>query len=148
MREVEASAFVLARPPAVHRTLSPAAVVAAEGTFEVAGSREEDGETVITASAPGVTVLLRFHPRENGLAYTAEGEVGPFDHLETEVEVDPEKNGSRITMRSTVSLNLPLPFADRIEVEERQLERASPEAWFGRLSARVNRVVSRFAWGR
>lgn len=41
------------------------------------------------------------------------------------------------------------PFGDeRIEVEERQLERASPEAWFGRISARVNRVVSRFAWGR
>ena len=41
------------------------------------------------------------------------------------------------------------PFSDdRIEVEERQLERASPEAWFGRVSARVNRVVSRFAWGR
>jgi hypothetical protein len=41
------------------------------------------------------------------------------------------------------------PFGDeRIEVEERQLERASPEAWFGRVSARVNRVVSRFAWGR
>ncbi|MBB6644766.1 hypothetical protein [Halobellus ruber] len=41
------------------------------------------------------------------------------------------------------------PFGDdRIEVEERQLERASPEAWFGRVSARVNRIVSRFAWGR
>lgn len=41
------------------------------------------------------------------------------------------------------------PFGDdRIEVEERQLERASPEAWFGRVSARINGVVSRFAWGR
>ena len=41
------------------------------------------------------------------------------------------------------------PFGDdRIEVEERQLERASPEAWFGRVSARINSVVSRFAWGR
>ncbi len=41
------------------------------------------------------------------------------------------------------------PFGDdRIEVEERQLERASPEAWFGRVSSRINRVVSRFAWGR
>jgi hypothetical protein len=41
------------------------------------------------------------------------------------------------------------PFGDdRIEVEERQLERASPEAWFGRVSSRVDRVVSRFAWGR
>jgi hypothetical protein len=41
------------------------------------------------------------------------------------------------------------PFGDdRIEVEERQLERVSPDAWFGRLSVRVNNVVSRFAWGR
>lgn len=41
------------------------------------------------------------------------------------------------------------PFGDdRIEVEERQLERASPEAWFGRVSSRIDQVVSRFAWGR
>jgi len=41
------------------------------------------------------------------------------------------------------------PFGDdRIEVEERQLERASPEAWVGRVSARINSVVKRFAWGR
>ncbi len=129
MREVEVSAFVPARPPAVHRALSPEAIVAAEGTFDVAGSREEEGETVIVASAPGVTVLLRFQQRENGLAYTADGEVGPFDRLETEVAVDPERNGSRITMRSTVSLNLPLPFADRIAAWKRrgELQRALEE---------------------
>lgn len=41
------------------------------------------------------------------------------------------------------------PFGDdRIEVDERELERASPEAWFARVSARVNQVVSSFAWGR
>jgi hypothetical protein len=129
MREVEVSEFVLARPPAVYRTLSPEAVVAAEGTFDVAGSREDEDGTAIVASAPGVTVLLRFQQRENGLAYTAEGEVGPFDHLETEVEVEPERNGSRVTMRSTVSLNLPLPFADRIAAWKRrgELRRALDE---------------------
>lgn len=129
MREVETSEFVMARPPAVHRALSPEAMVAAEGTFDVAGSREEEGETVVVASAPGVTVLLRFETREDGLAYTAEGEVGPFEHLETEVEVEPEKNGSRVTMRSTVSLNLPLPVADRIAAWKRrgELDRALEE---------------------
>jgi hypothetical protein len=129
MREVEASEFVLARPPAVHRALSPAAIVAAEGTFDVAGSREDGDGTAIVASAPGVTVLLRFQRRDNGLKYTAEGEVGPFDHLETAVAVDPERNGSRITMRSTVSLNLPLPFADRIAAWKRrgELRRAVAE---------------------
>lgn len=41
------------------------------------------------------------------------------------------------------------PFGDdRIEVDEGSLERVSPEAWFGRVSARVNRIVSSFAWGR
>jgi hypothetical protein len=41
------------------------------------------------------------------------------------------------------------PFGDdRIEVDERELQRASPEAWFGRVSSRVNRVVSKLAWGR
>jgi hypothetical protein len=126
MHEVEVSEFVPARPPAVHRVLSPAAVVAAEGTFDVTGSREDDAGTAIVASAPGVTVLLRFEDRDSGLAYVAEGAVGPFDHLETEVAVDSERNGSRITMRSTVSLNLPLPFADRIAAWKRrgELQRA------------------------
>jgi len=129
MREVEASEFVMARPPAVHRVLSPEAIVAAEGTFDVAGSREGEGGTAIVASAPGVTVLLRFEERENGLAYAAEEEVGPFDHLETVVEVEPGKNGSQVTMRSTVSLNLPLPFADRIAAWKRrgELRRALDE---------------------
>ena len=122
MREVEVSEFVLARPPAVHRALSPAAMVAAEGTFDVAERREDEAGTAVVASAPGVTVLLRFEEHRDGLAYTAEGEVGPFDHLETEVAVEPERNGSRVTMRSTVSLNLPLPFADRIAAWKRRGE--------------------------
>jgi ligand-binding SRPBCC domain-containing protein len=122
MREVEASAFVMARPPAVHRALSPESVVAAEGTFEVTGVEEVDGDTEVVAAAPGVTVLLRFQGREDGLAYVAEGAVGPFEHLETEVTVAPERNGSRLTMRSTVSLNLPLPFADRIAAWKRRGE--------------------------
>ncbi|GGJ14570.1 hypothetical protein GCM10008995_25580 [Halobellus salinus] len=129
MREVALSEFVLARPPAVHRALSPSEMVAAEGTFEIADTREDEAGTAIVASAPGVTVLLRFQPRENGLAYTAAGEVGPFDHLETEVTVEPERNGSRVTMRSTVSLNLPVPFADRIAAWKRrgELRRALDE---------------------
>jgi hypothetical protein len=123
MREVEVSEFVMARPPGVHRALSPEAVVAAEGTFDVAEAREDgDGGTAVVASAPGVTVLLRFSELENGLGYTADGAVGPFDHLETEVTVTPERNGSRLTMRSTVSLNLPLPFADRIAAWKRRGE--------------------------
>lgn len=126
MREVEVSRFVLARPPAVRRTLSPAGVVRAEGTFTVAGVEETDDGTVVMAAGPGMVVPLRFEPRDDGLRYTAEGEVGPFDHLETTVTVSPADNGSQLTMRSTVSLNLPLPFADRIAAWKRrgELERA------------------------
>lgn len=129
MREVEASEFVLARPPAVRRALSPESIVAAEGTFEVAEVEEIDGDVAVVATAPGVSVLLRFREHETGLAYAAEGAVGPFEHLETEITVTPERNGSRLTMRSTVSLALPLPFADRIAAWKRrgELERAIEE---------------------
>lgn len=41
------------------------------------------------------------------------------------------------------------PFGDeRIEVDQREMERASPEAWMGRLSTRVNDAVSRLVWGQ
>ena len=129
MREVERSRFVMARPPAVHRTLSPEAVVAAEGTFTVTAVEEAETGTLVTAAGPGMSVPLRFESHDDGLRYTAEGEVGPFDHLETRITVVPEENGSRVTMRSTVSLNLPLPFADRIAAWKRgnEIERAIEE---------------------
>ncbi|AAV47385.1 unknown [Haloarcula marismortui ATCC 43049] len=129
MREVERSRFVMARPPAVHRTLSPEAVVAAEGTFTVTAVEETETGTLVTAAGPGMSVPLRFESHDDGLRYTAEGEVGPFDHLETRITVVPEENGSRVTMRSTVSLNLPLPFADRIAAWKRgnEIERAIEE---------------------
>ncbi|MFB6268700.1 MAG: hypothetical protein ABEH83_02065 [Halobacterium sp.] len=41
------------------------------------------------------------------------------------------------------------PFGDeRIEVDQREMERASPDAWIGRLSGRVNAAVSRLVWGQ
>ena len=41
------------------------------------------------------------------------------------------------------------PFdGERIEVDERELERVSPEAWMGRVSSRVNEAVGRLVWGR
>ena len=52
MREVERSRFVMARPPAVHRTLSPEAVVAAEGwdTAEKAEGGSAAAERADTAA--------------------------------------------------------------------------------------------------
>ena len=41
------------------------------------------------------------------------------------------------------------PFGEeRIEVDQRELERVSPEAWMGRVSSRVNNAVSRLVWRR
>ena len=129
MREVEVSRFVLAHPRAVRRVLSPEAVVAAEGTFAVSAVEETDDGTVVTAVGPGMSVPLRFESTDDGLQYAAEGDVGPFEHLETHVTVADESNGSRLTMRSTVALNLPLPFADRIAAWKRrgELKRAIDE---------------------
>jgi hypothetical protein len=129
MREVEVSRFVLAHPRAVRRVLSPEAVVAAEGTFAVSAVEETDDGTVVTAVGPGMSVPLRFESTDDGLRYAAEGDVGPFEHLETYVTVADESNGSRLTMRSTVALNLPLPFADRIAAWKRrgELKRAIDE---------------------
>ena len=129
MREVDVSRFVLAHPRAVRRVLSPEAVVAAEGTFAVGAVEETDDGTVVTAVGPGMSVPLRFESTDDGLRYAAEGDVGPFEHLETHVTVADESNGSRLTMRSTVALNLPLPFADRIAAWKRrgELKRAMDE---------------------
>ena len=129
MREVEVSRFVLAHPRGVRRVLSPEAVVAAEGTFAVGAVEETDDATVVTAVGPGMSVPLRFESTGDGLRYAAEGDVGPFEHLETHVTVADESNGSRLTMRSTVALNLPLPFADRIAAWKRrgELKRAIDE---------------------
>ncbi|WP_225332862.1 SRPBCC family protein [Halomicrobium urmianum] len=126
MREVEVTRFVSARPDEVRRALSPAALVEAEGTFSVSAVEETDEGTVVTATGPWMAVPLRFESREDGLAYTAEGDVGPFDHLETVVTVVPKNEGSEVTARSAVSLNAPLPFADRIAAWKRrgELQRA------------------------
>lgn len=126
MREVEVSQFVDASPETVHSVLTPAEMVAAEGTFTVADVTETDEGTVVSATGPGMMVPLQFRTREDGLSYVADDEVGPFEHLETTVTVEPEGDGSRLRMRSAVSLNLPLPFADRLATWKRrgELERA------------------------
>ncbi len=41
------------------------------------------------------------------------------------------------------------PFGeDRIEVDEREMDRVSPAAWVGRVSSRLDEAVSRLAWRR
>ncbi|WP_129114080.1 SRPBCC family protein [Halegenticoccus tardaugens] len=126
MREVRATRFVRAPPTVVERTLSPAAVVESEGSFDVrAVDERDDGTTLVTAGARGLELTFRFEAREEGLSYAQEG--GPFDAMETRLSVAPENEGSSVTMRSTVSLGLPAAaVTDRIAAWKRrgEIERA------------------------
>ena len=123
MREVEVSRFVRATPTEVRRSLTPESLVAYEGSFEVRDARADEGATVVTAGASGLELSLRFEVRDDGLYYEQEGSAGPFDVMETRVSVTAEDEGSRVTMRSRVSLGLPLPrFTDRAAAWKRRGE--------------------------
>ena len=128
MREVEVSRFVRATPAEVARALTPATVVEHEGSFAVVDVDERtDGSTVVTAGSRGLELALRFEERDGGLYYTQEGDAGPFDAMETWLTVHAKDDGSRVTMRSAVSLGLPLPgLTDRIAAWKRkgELQRA------------------------
>ncbi|WP_276279974.1 SRPBCC family protein [Halorussus caseinilyticus] len=123
MREVEVSAFVPAPPASVERALTPETVVEYEGSFEVRAVESTDDGRTVTASARGLTMHLDFEERENGLVYRQRGDAGPFESMETEVTVEPENEGSRVTMRSSVSLDLPVTaVSDRIAAWKRKGE--------------------------
>lgn len=138
MQEVEVSRFVRANPAEVKRTLTPQAVVEYEGSFSVrAIDQRDDGTAVVTAGSRGLGLALRFERRDSSddgdhddnddndgfLYYTQEGDAGPFETMETWVSVAPENEGSRVTMRSTASLGLPLPtLTDRLAAWKRKGE--------------------------
>ncbi|WP_137284141.1 SRPBCC family protein [Halorussus salinisoli] len=123
MRQVEVSAFVPAPPSAVERALTPEAVVEYEGSFEVRTVEATDDGWAVTASARGLTMHLDFEERENGLVCRQRGDAGPFESMETEISVGHEDEGSRVTMRSSVSLGLPASaISDRIAAWKRRGE--------------------------
>jgi carbon monoxide dehydrogenase subunit G len=123
MREVEVSAFVPAPPATVERALTPASVVEYEGTFEVQAVEETDDGWTVTAAASGLSMRLDFEERTDGLAYRQHGEAGPFEAMETELSVEPENEGSRVTAVSRVSLGLPVAaISDRIAAWKRRGE--------------------------
>lgn len=126
MREVEVSRFVPESPAVVRRGLSPERIVEWERSFSVADAASVDEETtLVTVTGPGVGFRLRFERRSDGYRYAVDGDEdvpGPFDHLETWLTVEPEDEGSRVTLRSAVSLNAPVPFADRIAAWKRRGE--------------------------
>ena len=128
MRTVEASRFVSLQPAVVERALTPANVVEYEGTFEPVDVREQDdGSTVVTASARGLQATFVFEPHPDGIRYVQEGEHGPFDVMETEWTHHAKDEGTRVVATSRVSLGLPLEsVTDRVAAWKRkgELDRA------------------------
>jgi hypothetical protein len=136
MREIERSRFVPTRPDELLGAVDPARIVEYEGSFSVDSIEriEEDGQegtaggeaTLVTVSGPGIAFTLRFEPLDRGYYYTQAGEAGPFEAMETWLTVDPEDEGSRVTVRSAVSIGLPLPLSDRLAAWKRngEVERA------------------------
>ncbi|WP_121741347.1 SRPBCC family protein [Natronorubrum halophilum] len=121
MREVTVSRVVDASPVVVSRWLDPPTIVEAEGSFTVETIDERADATIVVVSGPGMQLPLRFEDRDEAMYYTQEGEQGPFSHMETWLEVDDADggNGTRVTIRSSISLAAPLPFGDRIAAWKR-----------------------------
>lgn len=126
MREVERRRFVPATPRDLEGSLDPTRIVDLEGSFSVQSTAENDGSTLVTATGPGIAFELRFEPIEGGYYYTQAGDAGPFESMETWLTAEPENEGSLVSMRSLVSIGVPLPFADRLAAWKRggELDRA------------------------
>ncbi|MDG5775629.1 SRPBCC family protein [Haloarculaceae archaeon H-GB2-1] len=127
MREVEATTFVTETPAELERRLTPAAVLEYEGTFEVTDVTETDDGWTVTGEMAGVEVEFDFEKRPDGYHYEQRGEDGPFEHMETDVTLTPLNEGTRVTMRSAVSMALPLSsVTDRVAAWKRrgELQRA------------------------
>lgn len=98
-------------------------------TMEDPAAEGGEAVTLVTVSGPGVGFRLLFERTPHGYHYVvADGDdpAGPFDHMESWLTVEPEDEGSRVRIRSAVSLNAPIPFADRIAAWKRggEIDRA------------------------
>lgn len=123
MREVTVERFVAATPVEVERALSPAVLVEYEGSFAVRDVEDDGDGTLVTASARGVGVTLRFSDRADGFRYEQVGDAGPFDAMWTEVSWGPENEGTRVTATSAVRLGLPFAVVwDRVGAWKRRGE--------------------------
>ncbi|WP_224333411.1 SRPBCC family protein [Haloprofundus halobius] len=127
MHEVTASRFVRAPLRVVRRALTPEAIIEYEGSFEVRGVEQTEDGPVVVAGTSRFQFALRFDALDDGLYYEQAGEAGPFDAMATTVTVASKNEGSRVTMRSSVSLGLPLSsVTDRVAAWKRrgELQRA------------------------
>jgi carbon monoxide dehydrogenase subunit G len=119
MREVERTRRVRGTPAEVLRLLSPTTVVDWEGSFDVFDVQDDGEDTVVTAGGTGVKLRLRFTELDDGYRYEQLGDGGPFDEMTTRLVVEPEDEGSRVTVQSSVAFGSPIPFADRVAAWKR-----------------------------
>lgn len=123
MREIQVSRFVDATIPELERVCSPASIVEYEGTFTVADVTEDEAEWVVTGDAGGMSATFAFERRDDGYYYTQRGSEGPFDAMETTLTYARENEGTVVTLRSSVSLGLPLAaVTDRVAAWKRRGE--------------------------
>jgi hypothetical protein len=123
MREIEVSRFVTAHPHEIDGAIDPTSVLDYEGSFDVFDVDERDDGTFVTAGGRGLRMVFRFEPREDGIYYEQEGESGPFDSMWTLLTWEHEREGSRVTAHSAVSLGLPLrTVSDRVAAWKRRGE--------------------------
>ncbi|MFC5971709.1 SRPBCC family protein [Halomarina salina] len=104
MREVEVSQFVAAPPTVVARVLTPRAVVAAEGSFDVREIATDgpDDETLVRAGRRGLSIVFAFEEQVDGVRYVQRE--GPLDELTTTITYRSENEGTRLTARSELSV--------------------------------------------
>jgi len=120
MREVERRQFVDAKPAELEASLSPSTVLEAEGTFTVVATTDTDDGQRVTARGGGVEAEFAFERLPDGLHYRQVGSQGPFEAMETTLTYAARDHGSDVTVRSSVSLGLPLPsVTDRIAAWKR-----------------------------
>ena len=132
MHSVEVTRFVRATLPEVEQRLSPAAIVEYEGTFTVVDVEETDDGWTVTGQGGGlIEARFEFKAREDGYVYRQAGDAGPFDGMETRIELARRNEGVEVTARSSVSLGVPLPLVDRVAAWKRKGE--------------LNRALSRLA---
>lgn len=122
MREVEKSRVVPKTTRELFRLLDPVRIVDYEGSFSVESTKDTEAGTAVEVAGPGISFTLRFEPIDRGFYYTQDGDAGPFEEMETWLTIEPENEGSRVTIRSAVSIGLPLPFSDRIAAWKRKGE--------------------------
>ena len=122
MREVAVSRVVDATPAELSEWLDPPTIVRAEGSFDVDAVEDRSDAVVVVASGPGIRLPLRFEDRDGAIYYTQEGERGPFSQMETRIDLESAPSGTRVAVRSSVSLSAPLPFGDRIAAWKRKGE--------------------------